>query len=136
MSEFNIVEVQYKDEACLVASLEELGYKCDIHNEAKNLRGYQDDIREQKANLIIKKENIGSASNDIGFLRKKDGTYEMIISEYDIKCKHGKKFTETLKQIYGKNMTLKAAAKLGLKHVSTKTDEKGKIHIKIMDLRR
>lgn len=133
MSEFNVVECQFKDEACLVQSLEEIGYKSEVHAEATNLRGYAGDTRKQKANVIIRKEVIGGASNDIGFLKKKDGTYDLFISEYDMRCPHAKKFTEQLKQIYGKNVALKTAKKLGLATASIKTDEKGKIRIKLMD---
>lgn len=133
MSEFNVVNVQFKDGDCLVESLQELGYKCEVHESGAHLKGYMGDQRQQVANIIIRKEHIGRASNDLGFAKKADGTYDMIISEYDMAAKHGKVFTETLKQIYGKNMALRTTKRLGLSTMSVKTDEQGKIRIRLLD---
>lgn len=58
--------------------------------------GYRGDARDQKANIVIPQSQVGSASNDIGFLRQDDGTYLMHVSAYD-KTKWDNKFPEIVK---------------------------------------
>lgn len=127
-----ILELGFTDEECIKAALKELEYPFEIHAEARSLYGYVGDVREQKANIIIRREHVGSASNDIGFLRKSDGSYELIISEYDQNNKQGKLFLKNLKQIYAKNKSIKQIKRAGVKVVSQKTtQEDGKLKIKI-----
>lgn len=137
MSEFNIVECQFKDKSCLIQSIKEIGYESEFFEEPVNLRGYMNDQRAQKANILIKKEKIGSASNDIGFLKNSKGQYDLIISEYDVGRPHGSLFTEKLKQIYTKNVTLKSIAsqlaKYNLSKPNVTTDDQGRIKIKLTD---
>lgn len=86
MSEFVECETKIKDRKALVDALIEIGWKreqIEVHDEAHHLYGYQGDRRKQKANVIIRRQHIGGSSNDIGFLKKPDGSYEAIISEYD-----------------------------------------------------
>jgi hypothetical protein len=72
----------------------------EIHENPTNLYGFKGDKREQVANIIIRKQNVGNASNDLGFLRKPDGTFEAIISEYDKGKNCGEQFIANLKQNY------------------------------------
>jgi hypothetical protein len=122
------------DGDCIKAALEELGYVYEEHKEASHLNGYMGDQREQVANIIVRRRNVGNASNDIGFLKKPNGNYEMIISEFD---KGGNKkqavdFMKKLKQIYGKHKAIKQCAKMGFKKIKVqKTTEDGKIKIRI-----
>lgn len=85
MSEFLTVETQFSDKNCLIFALEKIYgiNSVEYHSTPANLLGYQGDIRQQKANIIVRKEQIGRASNDLGFLLQPDGTYQMIVSEYD-----------------------------------------------------
>jgi hypothetical protein len=57
--------------------------KIEVHDKATNLYGYQGDKRNTVANVIIRRNNVGGAANDIGFVKNADGTYSSIISEYD-----------------------------------------------------
>ena len=85
------------------------------------------------ANIIIRRQHVGGASNDVGFLKKADGSYELIISEFD--KSGGKKqavdFLQKLKQMYGKHLAIKQCKKLGFKVSSQKTTEDNKIKIKL-----
>ena len=73
MSEYHVVETGFKDEPVLISTLKEMGYEPEIHKTAKNLYGYAGKKRDQKANIIIPRAQVGSASNDIGFERVKKG---------------------------------------------------------------
>lgn len=89
MSRYCIVETQFKDSGALINALMETGKwtieQIEVYEIPQNLLGYCGDIREQKAHIIIRRKHVGKASNDIGFIRLEDGTYEAIVSEYDSK---------------------------------------------------
>jgi hypothetical protein len=105
-----------------------LGYKPQIHQEAKNLYGYQGDQRKQKAHVIIPRSQVGTASNDVGF-EKVNSKYVMHLSEYD---QHHFK-TNALKQLYAKHRVNKFIKVNTGKyaHKSTKVDKDGTIKIRI-----
>lgn len=132
MSEYCTVELDMNDGDCIKAAIEELGYVFEEHEVAQNLSGYMGDERVQKANIIIRRRHMGTASNDAGFLKKADGNYELIISEYDKRTSRGQKLLTDLKQIYGKHKFLKQAKKMGFMVKSQKVDEKGRIKIRVM----
>lgn len=74
----------FKDGELLIQALEEMGFKpVNCIGKPQHLEGYQGDKREQTADIIIPRKQVGGAANDIGFVRKPDGTYTAIISEYD-----------------------------------------------------
>lgn len=86
MSEYTETTCKIKDTAALVDALVEMGFareQIEVCETPKALYGYQGDRREQLANVIIRRNHVGSASNDIGFRKKSDGTYEAIVSDYD-----------------------------------------------------
>lgn len=132
MSEYSVIELDMNDGECIKESLKELGYIFEDHDTAQNLVGFQGDSRTQVANIIVRRKHVGAASNDIGFLKKEDGNYELIISDYDKRTTGGKKILKDLKQIYGKHKFLKQAKKMGFSVKSTKVDEKGRIKIRVM----
>lgn len=86
MSAFTVAKTVLRDMQCLKKALMNLGFKeseIEHHSEAQTLHGYQGDTRKQKAHLIIRKRHVGSASNDIGFEKQKDGSIVAHISNYD-----------------------------------------------------
>lgn len=86
MSRYCSVKTEFTDQDALVAALIEMGWTQDqieVHEAAEHLFGYQGDQRNEMAHIIIRRHNVGRASNDVGFFRKSDGTYSAIISDYD-----------------------------------------------------
>jgi len=78
------MKFKFKDE--LIKSLEDVyGHgNIEIHEVAVHLVGYHGDTRPEKANIIVRRHHIGSASNDLGLvLDKNTGMYSMIVSDYD-----------------------------------------------------
>ena len=76
MSKYNRQKSTYNDRDCLVAALNEQGYtEVEVHEEAVNLIGYHGDTRPEKANVIVRRKHIGTAANDLGFVKEADGTY-------------------------------------------------------------
>src|SRR4051794_28029745 len=78
-------ELAFADEACLLAALADLGYGEDRveRGAALPLYGYQGDRRQETAEIVVRRLNLTSASNDLGFARRADGAYVPIVSEYD-----------------------------------------------------
>jgi hypothetical protein len=54
-----------------------------VHETPQPLVGWLGDRREQKAEIIIRKEHLGAASNDIGFTRNQKGHLVALISDFD-----------------------------------------------------
>lgn len=110
MSEFVECETKLKDEKALIEGLIAMGFTkehIEVHKEATHLYGYRGDKRQQLANIIIRRQHVGGASNDMGFLKKADGTFEAIVSAYDRSAGVGAARTtggyneKWLKQLYG-----------------------------------
>ena len=129
MSKYNRQKSQYNDRDCLVAALNEMGYsEVEVHDEAVNLIGYHGDTRPEKANVIVRRHYIGTAANDLGFVREADGTYSAIVSDYDSR-KHGAEWMTGLKKAYTEKRLIKHAASKGLKYLG-KDKVGGKVQIK------
>lgn len=103
MSHYVKIKTAITDRDCLLKGLKRMGFKdnqIETHDEATNLYGYQGDKREDKANVIIRRKNVGASSNDIGFTREEDGSYRAIISEYD-QGRYNDKWVNELNMYYG-----------------------------------
>ena len=68
----------------LAMALRDLGFaEVEVHRTPHTLVGWMGDARAQRAEVIVRREQIGEASNDLGFARGSDGTFVALISEYD-----------------------------------------------------
>jgi hypothetical protein len=115
MSAYATLETVYKDRECLVQALADMGYKdVEVHDEAQNLVGYHGDTRAEKANVIVRRKFVGSAANDIGFVKDETGKYKAIISRFD-SGKHNTKWLDGLKKNYTERVVSKEARKQGLR---------------------
>lgn len=125
MSAYTVFETCMEDREVLVDSLKELGFKPEVHDEATQLTGYEGRKRQEKAEVIIPRKQVGSASNDVGFYKNSKGVYEAIISEYD-RSGPARNLTDKLKSIYAEKKTMKEAAAKGYKFIGKKvvTDPK------------
>ncbi len=131
ISEYTIVQCEYADVDCIKAALEELGYVFEEHSVAQRLRGWRGELRQQDANIIIRQQNVGRSSNDVGFRKKSNGKYELIISEYDLRAGETKtKLMSRMKPLYAKHRHLKSLKRLRTKVTSIKAMEDGRIKIK------
>lgn len=87
MSQFVKCKTVIRDPQCLVAALRKLGKwsqgQIEVHAEPVPLFGYQGDQRAETAEIVIRRQHVGLASNDVGFKKAADGTYQAVISEYD-----------------------------------------------------
>ena len=115
MSAYKTIECDIKDKDTLIEALKLLGFTPIISETPINLTGYRGDSRDEKAEIIIPKDQINfftGASNDIGFLwNDSESKYNFICSEYDKKLKMDNRII----QAYTKVAIEKALAKNGFK---------------------
>jgi len=129
MSHFTCIKTQIKHQDALLKALADIGFKeVEVHETAQHLYGYQGDVRSQTAEVIIRRQYIGSASNDIGFKRQKDGQFEAIISEYD-RHKYSQEWLNSLTQRYGYHMLMETAPEQGFTIEEEETLEDGTIRV-------
>ena len=123
MSHFSEFHIKMNDEKSLIAALESMGFKgkIEVYQTLQPLYGFQGDVREQKAHIIIRKKYVGPSSNDIGFERMADGTYRVWISDYD-KGKYNQKWLDTLITRYTGARILDKVNKLRRYQVSIKEE--------------
>jgi Protein of unknown function (DUF1257) len=101
VSHYTRVRTVLKDPEILMLALASLGFgKAEHHAVAQPLIGYRGDRRAQKAEIIVRRRHIGPLSNDIGFARRDDGTFEAIISGFD-RRKYGQPWLDGLAHAYG-----------------------------------
>lgn len=94
-------------------ALADMGFKeVEVHEMAQPLYGFQGDIRSQTAEIIIRRNYVGGASNDIGFQRQQDGMFEAIISEYD-RRKYSQPWLNQVMQRYGYHALIATAPAQG-----------------------
>ena len=106
MSHYSKIKTKICEREALVKALQEMGYRdIEVNDTAQHLFGYQGDRRPEQAEVIIRRKFISQASNDIGFRRSADGTYEAIVSEYDEKIL-GKDWVGKVCQKYAEHVVL------------------------------
>ncbi len=131
MSHYSEVQIEFRDRAALVAALNRLGFqgKVEVHQEAKSLYGYQGDRRDQQAHIIIRRQHVGPAANDLGFQRQSDGTYRVYISDYDRDYnRYNGEWLGRLKQAYGVEKAKAEARKNGYRVTEQKQGD-GRIRL-------
>jgi hypothetical protein len=103
--------------------------KVEVHQTPQPLFGYQGDVRPQKAHIIIRREYVGQAANDLGFERQPDGRYRAWVSGYDVKYnKYDAAWMGRLKQAYGVEKARAEAKKKGYRVSEQKLDD-GRIRL-------
>ena len=128
MSHFTCIKTQIKNRDTLIQALSDVGFnEVEVHETAQHLYGYQGDVREQTAEVIIRRQHISVASNDIGF-KQQDGQFEAIISEYDCQ-QYSQEWLNGLTQRYGYHTLITTAPEQGFTVEEEETLEDGTIRV-------
>lgn len=93
-------EIVFKDRPLLLAALAEIGFTDVEEGDQLPLYGYQGDRRLETAEIVVRRQVIGPASNDLGFTWSGDG-YVPIVSEYDERTLLAGQFLPRLRAAYG-----------------------------------
>lgn len=96
-------DLVFKDRRLLIAALADLGYERIEEGERLPLFGYRGDQRPETAEIVVRRQYVGSASNDLGFTRTEHG-YVPIVSDYDQRTLHGGRFLVKLRTAYSERV--------------------------------
>lgn len=121
MSHFTSVKTEFlqKQEDCFIDALKEVFGSSNVEVSDKGLAlfGFQGDDRSKKSkndanyaplcHIRINRKGVGQASNDIGYVRNEDGSYQAYVSEYDSGANFSKDRQNKLKQHYTCSVTQK-----------------------------
>ena len=116
MSAYQTQSTVFEDKYSLIKGLSENGYglnTVEVHDTPQTLYDYCGHPRPQKAHIILRRQFVGGAANDIGFLKNTDGTYTAIISEYD-SMRHNAAWITNLTKSYAKHALIKQGKRMGL----------------------
>lgn len=125
MSHFTRIRTQLRDAEVLAEALRAVGLpQVELHDRPETLYGYRGDARPEKAEVIVRRKHIGSASNDIGFARRPDDTFEAIISEFD-RTRYDEAWLTKLTRSYSYAATLRYAEANGYEVATDELQEDG-----------
>ena len=113
MSKYEELRTVLSEERFLVEALRDLGYSLEVSNEGLSLYGYLGDERAEKAHIVIRRRQLHSASNDIGFARDEGGVYHALISEYDRGIGFNDAWLGRVAQTYKERQTMAVAKSKG-----------------------
>jgi hypothetical protein len=129
MSENSVRKTNFLDWGLLLKAIEESGIVAEICPEGQrsNLYGYAGDVRQDVADIIIRRHAIGRLANDMGFVKNADGSASVIISAYDSGADmegRGLYVLNTLKQEYAVQFAKRQAKKLGARIKVTRREDR------------
>jgi hypothetical protein len=125
MSHYTRLRTELRDPDLLAAALRRVGYPdVEVHETPQALYGYQGDVRAERAEVVVRREHVGRASNDIGFARQADGSFIAIISEYD-RARHDESWLASLGQAYGHTAALRYAETHGFDVLTDEVEQDG-----------
>lgn len=113
----------------MITALTEQGYQpLNYIGNPKALVGYMGDTREQMADIVIPRAQIGGSSNDIGFRRNPNGTYVAQISDYDSR-KHNQQWVNKVNVSYQIAKTQQDAKRSGVRLASKRKLANGDVEL-------
>ena len=129
MSHFTTLKTQFTDISGLIKALADVGFKqVEVYDTAQPLYGYQGDQRKQTAEVIVRRQFVGAASNDLGFKQQPDGTFQAIISAYD-RSKYSEQWLNRVSQRYAYHLAKARLEEQGFTLISEEQETNGRIHL-------
>jgi hypothetical protein len=129
MSHFTTLKTKITDREALVKALADVGFReVEVHDSPKHLRGFMGEIRLTKAEVIIRRKHLGLGSNDLGFQRQKDGTFNAIISSFD-RVRFSQQWVQQVTQRYAYHVAKVKLAEQGFSLIEEDLREDGRVHL-------
>lgn len=123
MSKYEELRTVLSEERFVIEALHDLGYSPEVSNEGMSLCGYLGDERPEKAHIVIRRRQLGSASNDIGFARDEGGVYRALISKYDRGIGFDDAWLGRVAQTYKERQTMAVAKSKGYRFLGRQVVE-------------
>jgi hypothetical protein len=96
-------QIIFKSRELLLGALADLGYSTVEEGTDLALYGYHGDQRAETATLVIRRQHVGSGSNDLGFDHNANG-YFPIISDFDHRTLLDGRFLPRLRVAYAERV--------------------------------
>jgi hypothetical protein len=138
VSAYQEIKTEFRDLESLVAALMATGTRAhptgltrdqiEVHPNGANLVGYHGDTRAQRAHVIVRRNHVGSAANDIGF-ELVDGRYVARISDFD-RNHHGAEWQSRLSAQYTRSQVHASARRAGYR-VTERQDTQGRMILRL-----
>jgi hypothetical protein len=112
MSEYLEFKTQITRKDELVLALGDMGFttkQIEVHADPQTLYGWHGEKRPEKSEVIIRRQHVGGAANDLGFTKQPDGTYKAIISANERTCGYNAAWLDRLNQNYMAHVIRKKA---------------------------
>lgn len=123
MSKYEELRTILSNEQFLVEALRDLDYSPEVSQEGLSLYGYLGDERPEKAHIVIRRRQLDSASNDIGFACDANGVYRALISEYDRGIGFNDAWLGRVAQTYKERQTMAVAKSKGYRFLGRQVVE-------------
>ena len=131
MSHYTAIDTQIVSAEHLVQALEDMGFcEVEVHEQPQPLRGWLGDARKQKANVIIRKKHLDMASNDLGFVQTRAGTFQACVSDFD-RGRFGNPWLQKLTQRYAYHVTQSMLADQAFHVTNEQETDDGTIHLSL-----
>jgi hypothetical protein len=129
LSHFTTIRTKLIAQDHLLSALGDLGFNdVESHATPSRLFGYEGDARSELAEIIIRRKYIGPLSNDIGFAKSTDGTFQAIISEFD-RSKYSHSWLQKVQHRYAYHATKEALSNEGFSLVEEDQQQDGTLHL-------
>ncbi len=126
MSQFTTIDVNFKDEECLIGAIEDLGYTVERHEgEGVTLDNSYSKVKP-KAHIIIRRKNF-SGYGDVGFERVKGKNFRCHIDDSDSR----KVKINKIKQYYASRVIQKTVRRNSRFSLVSKKEVEGEIKIRV-----
>lgn len=133
MSAYVKIDVKLTDEESIKEALKALDLPFEEFEIAEPLVDYRGQRRSQtRANIIVRRRHLSRLSNDMGFEKMPDGTWQAHVSDYDMPPRST--IWPRIKQEYAAAVNTRAARKKGY-HVTRVNEADGKIKLKVTGYR-
>jgi hypothetical protein len=129
MSHCTRLKTRITDTAALVQALADLGYKnAEVHETAQRLYGFLGIAEGQSAEVIVRRKHVGWLASDIGFKRRKDGSFDLLVLDFNgRRC--SPEWLGRLTQRYAYHVARAKLVEQGFDLVSEETAKDGRIHL-------
>jgi len=85
MSKYKEIRTQVKKREFICRALDELGVAYETAEKPLTLYGYEGRRRPERAEVVVRRRDVGPYANDLGWTAGDDGVFVEIISEYDMR---------------------------------------------------
>lgn len=135
MSHFTTVQTRFASAKHLARALRELGFsEVEVHATAQPLIGWLGDQRQVVGNVIVRREHLSAASNDLGFVQNAAGTFDALISDYD-RRRFDRAWLDRLTQRYAYHVARDLLTAEGFEINQDEQDATGAIHLTLRRMR-